>query len=1296
MNWIKKLLSTGDDILRDKTENDILSLPINNVLPLYSDEGVLYTFSNLSDDVKSSDSLMEWAVDPEFGSQQALYLVQLVEESIAQIKGSSFLLLWSDIYYLHVSSDHASSLELLCLPKIKKLTLSLEERGTLGDQDFSVSINGYVDSQGRIVRAKRVGAIFSKGDEVWLASAVEWRLISTINDFDVVNRDETTQEEREYHWGKIRVEALNAGARLSAYLASVIVLTPENLIINYSRQEAIGVGIAVIEPSFHGAPDSWLKKFDELGSIPKDIDFPSGDGRVKVIFSDPVRSVLQTIKRDFPGRRAGGVKAEAFLRNPFGYLGDDASKVIDPIQIEKAKEHAGIVPTRFTLQTPAVENGCIKEVNGLVQKIFENGMSKTSLEKITSPGELTELISAIRKGCGDDRQFFHWRNHVIDIDGDTEYQLDQAIRFLNVWQAQIDSFIKFDDIYGFNAYTERVDGIGIAKHIYSPYIQKTGGDEMPWAPENLSPIVRVQILPNGPSVFISLDLDWVDEFHGKIEQAKVSNQSKILDSRLPLPISIEEAETLLSQLKQGLNSQSPSEFDKSNSGNIDNKLNDALPIKQKNSKESLLVKTNVNQLEYSEMQQAQARARENQLKIPKDLLPLIPCNLRQKLFRHQSEGVAWLQHLISQAPSYCRGAILADDMGLGKTLQLLSVLAENYEKNPLSAPSLIVAPPALMENWVNEAAKYFNNFPEILLLHGEGLVERRQPKSFIDKGLLDKKISSLLIPNWLGNAKIVITTYEIIRDYEFSLAKQEFRFVICDEAQKIKTPNALVTLALKKQKASFRIACTGTPVENSLADLWCLFDFIQPGLLSDLNEFGKKYRRPIEAKTEEQVVALDLLRKIIEPQILRRMKKDIDPGNLPKKIMVTNDKYEFDGKDRGRLSIQISDHQRGLYDQGLTHLRAVSKESDAKKRATMSFGILHFIKAVCAEPYCRPQTKFGIDPNGHVTHLFNSPKLKWTLNQLAKIAEANEKVIVFTELREVQRALIQFIDHKFGFIPLVINGSTDERQDLIDQFQKNPGFGVIVLSPLAVGFGVNIVSANHVIHYTRTWNPAKEAQATDRAYRIGQKKDVHVYCPTIIANDFVTFEDKLDRLMTAKMSLAGDILDGVGVDISQADLMPNEGPQGSKGSFDDLVDLNIVDGLGCNGYGFEIFCKVLLGHSSNTAYITSKKNGDGGVDLVVIFNDGTGLLCQCKHASKAVELGWEAIKEIAAGSPAYQAKHPDILFQRVAICNQKFNLNAKDQAATLGVRLIERDEISQLLCDVPIRRLVLDEEILKH
>ena len=180
--------------------------------------------------------------------------------------------------------------------------------------------------------------------------------------------------------------------------------------------------------------------------------------------------------------------------------------------------------------------------------------------------------------------------------------------------------------------------------------------------------------------------------------------------------------------------------------------------------------------------------------------------------------------------------------------------------------------------------------------------------------------------------------------------------------------------------------------------------------------------------------------------------------------------------------------------------------------------------------------------------------------------------------------------------------------------------------------------------------------------------------------------------MTLKTSLAGDMLDGVGSDISGGSLMPDSGPGGVKVDADKIVDINRVDTL--DGATFEVFCQLLFGSYPNKAYITLKQKGDGGVDIVVISNDGKGLIGQCKHSTQD-ELGWDAVKEVAAGSPAYQARHPGVMFQKVAITNQRFNSTAIQQANTLGVKLIGRFELINLLDKAKLKQLALDEEIFK-
>ena len=1318
MNWVTRLINRGAELGKPISPEDISSKPINKIKAVYHDDGVRYE-SPLLSSVSGVQGLLDWACDSSDAGQQALYLAQLCEEGLGTLEGESIFLSWPNIYYLNNSADHIDSLDLLYLPQIKQSTLCISEKGTLADIDFLIRIDGILDKSLRATQVKRIGAIFDPSGSAWMMSAPEWILVKKINDFSKIPNSDKSRKVNEVKWGEIRPAAINAKASLSKYLKETVVLTKDSLDLIFVNADVSGTQMIEFQPTFPEAPSDWMNIFDRWSDIPEDVDFPTDGGRIQIIFSEPVREILQVVKSKFKYRRVTGANAQAFVRNPFSFLGEAAYSVLKEQQIQAAKENIGFVPTAISFK-PYLKGGLLDEVVVHINKNYQDMTSATYRESIWNAADMEELLRLMITSVEAEEQFFTWKSHVVDIDGDISMRIKEAEAYVRTWKNQVNNFIDYEDVYSLVNYGSQIEGIGKAKPIYSPYIQKSSG---PWTPTDLIPLIKVELPPNGAEAFIQLDMQWVKDFEDLINRSIVDRRAEVIDSKLPLPLSIPDAQELLKKFKVLINSGGeegpqpptgeppqeppiggpdypappgtpPGGGPKGPSGGPDFPEGDP-PLERppsiaKLKKDTLLLKDRIGALTYTETEEAKDRA--NLLK-QANSEPRIPKSLRTEIIlkTHQKIGVAWLQHLFSLTPHHVRGAILADDMGLGKTIQLLTVLAEHYEQHPDDPPSLIVAPIALMKNWTQEAKKFFIDFPEILLLHKKELDVRKQPKGQIDDRLQKLQITNLLKPNWLGTAKVVLTTYEVLRDYEFSLARQDFTYMICDEAQKIKTPNAMITLAAKKQKAFFRIACTGTPVENSLADLWCLFDFIQPGLLGSLEEFGKKYRKPIESKTEEFKESLDLLRSYIEPQILRRMKTDI-AAELPAKVIVSNDKYLFEEKERDRLKIAISAHQRGLYAEGLRQLEAVASESNAKRRANMSFAVLHFIKAVCAEPYCLPSRTFEVDKGGSDAHLFNSPKLKWLISQLREIQGKGEKAIVFTEIREIQRALTLFIRSEFGFTPLLINGDVDDRQDVIDDFQSKSGFGVIVLSPLAAGFGLNIVEANHVIHYSRTWNPAKEGQATDRAYRIGQKRDVYVYCPTIVADDFITFEDKLDRLMTVKSELAGDMLDGVGADIAVSDLFPTGGPNGETRSLDDIVDIKYVDQL--DGDSFEVFCKHLFGLSELRSEITEKGRGDGGVDVVVIKNDGTGMLVQCKHTSTS-ELGWDAVKEIAAGSPAYQAKYSRIRFERVAICNKRFNSTAKEQANILGVRLIERSEIEKMLESAKILKRVLDEEVFK-
>jgi SNF2 family DNA or RNA helicase len=517
-----------------------------------------------------------------------------------------------------------------------------------------------------------------------------------------------------------------------------------------------------------------------------------------------------------------------------------------------------------------------------------------------------------------------------------------------------------------------------------------------------------------------------------------------------------------------------------------------------------------------------------------------------------------------------------------------------------------------------------------------------------------------------------------LRDLEFSFAAQQWTLMVCDEAQRIKNPAAMVTRAAKKQNAEFKIACTGTPVENTLADLWCLFDFVQPGHLGALNEFGRTYRRPIEIddRDEEGKKRIEELRERIEPQILRRRKQDV-AKDLPKKIVV---------EDCRRLPLSTT--QRQLYAWAIENFKKRG-EPGLHTPFRNHLALLHYLRLVCTDPRRYGLTVFQPEPLAEYRQA--APKLDWLLKQLREIQKQGEKAIIFCEFRNIQRLLQHYIVEVFGFEADIINGDTTasvssatSRQKRIKAFQSKPGFGVIILSPVAVGFGVNIQAANHVIHYTRTWNPAKEDQATDRAWRIGQTKDVFVYYPVVSADDFTTFDVKLDQLLERKRSLAGDMLNGC-PDISAAEFLVEDVLPGEfSSSIDEVVTLDKARRMEWR-YFEGLVAAIWSKRGFETVYCTPPSN-DMGVDVVAIRGN-YGELIQAKTSSIDKSLGWDAINEIVTGEAFYRRKHPGVTFKKVVLTNQAFNSGAHERAALNEVELLDHRHLAQMLADYRVTLL---------
>jgi HJR/Mrr/RecB family endonuclease len=1191
------------------------------------------------------------------------------------------------------SSEHAGALRMLDLPPSVELRPVIDGAGTLSGTDFELEIVGWCNNTGQPVRLDRLeGAVATVDGQPMLVEAAAWGTVAEVEAFRRRDQGARGQHEQELAWGRIRRLADQARALYaSPYLETTFVITPETLRLPMTVEATPFGRVRTVMPTFEGAPEGWLTAFDGFNSVQPHYDLTRGGGRVRLVISEPVRKVLEVIKREMPGRQVAGARAERFVHNPYAFLGEAAHEVIRQEDFEADRAAAGSVESIFSI-VGRTSQGRVDRVDLVITEHLGQGRASTGTRAFSGPDDLQSFLDGLHVALEQERKVYAWGEYDLALDSESTVQLELGRQLAHLWRTQPAQRIEFEDIYELAGYSGRIEGIGAAKPVYVPVIQTSRKDadgEDGWVPSEITPMVKVN-LQGGGQVVLPLDEEQLGRIEEAASAAQAQGMAKVELPGLPTPLPPDEA------LELARNLRAMTQLGKK----LEEAPSPASPSREKGARQrqTLLIKTNFHGVDYLE-------ERRTSLLMPPDWQVELPRSLRPsvQLKAHQLHGVAWLQHLVSKAPSQCRGALLADDMGLGKTLQLLTVLAWYYEKNSNAAPSMIVAPKTLLENWAQETRKFFNDsFPEVLVLYGDELVQRKQPADLIDARLHDKGIVDLLKPGWAGTAKVIITSYDVLTSYEFSLARQPLAFAICDEAQRIKTPGTLVTKAAKELKPDFRVICTGTPVENSLVDLWCLFDLVQPGLLGALEEFTRTYRRPIECQpdNDEQKQALQRLQALIAPQTLRRTKADIAP-DLPRKFFATGQpeagelqfKHVLEPQDR--LEVSLTPHQRVLYMGGLKKFQEAAGEVNGRRRAKITFGVLHHMRAVCAEPYCLPGTKFLVDKAGRSTHLANSPKLRWLLEHLTQVRTAGEKAIVFTELREVQAALYYFLRESFDIRPLIINGDSEDRQSYIDRFSANPGFDVIILSTLAAGAGLNVTAANHVIHFTRAWNPAKESQATDRAFRIGQERDVYVYCPTVVA-DFKTFEVNLDELLRRKAGLAGvtlddggltEMLNGPGENVTFKDLM--SGGVAGEALPVRFITMDDVDRM--DGESFEVFCCLAWSKQGYVARITPKGGGDGGIDIVAL-KGSEGQLLQCK-SSKSSDVGWDAVMEVAAGAARYQARFRHTRFTKLAVTNQRFTRGAVEQAAANQVELVDRARLEEILGAHPITNLEVEDAL---
>jgi hypothetical protein len=496
-----------------------------------------------------------------------------------------------------------------------------------------------------------------------------------------------------------------------------------------------------------------------------------------------------------------------------------------------------------------------------------------------------------------------------------------------------------------------------------------------------------------------------------------------------------------------------------------------------------------------------------ELRDPHTVASAAPVELHAELRPYQQVGVNWLRFMTRLG----LGACLADDMGLGKTIQVLALLL--HVKQPQSnraneregeapaepglsrkrrlggslalpdsdqsprVPSLLVAPASLLANWKSEIDRFAPSLSVVIAHPSETDPDQ--------------------LRNDLDAYDLVMTTYGMLTRLEW-LRKRRWNLAILDEAQAIKNAGTRQTRAVKELQASARITLTGTPVENRLSDLWSLFDFLNPGLLGGAKAFASFAKQL--AKREEN--AYGPLRTLVKPYILRRLKTDKSViADLPDKTEVN-------------AFCTLSKRQAALYQQAVRELADQLTAADGIKRKGIVLASLMRLKQICNHP-SQWLANGSYDPA-------ESGKFQRLSEICQELAERQEKALVFTQFREITEPLANYVATIYGRPGLILHGGTPvkDRRQLVEAFQDEAGPPFFVLSLKAGGTGLNLTAASHVIHFDRWWNPAVENQATDRAFRIGQKRNVLVH-------KFVcrgTVEEKIDRLIAEKVSLANELL----------------------------------------------------------------------------------------------------------------------------------------------------------------------------
>ncbi len=469
-----------------------------------------------------------------------------------------------------------------------------------------------------------------------------------------------------------------------------------------------------------------------------------------------------------------------------------------------------------------------------------------------------------------------------------------------------------------------------------------------------------------------------------------------------------------------------------------------------------------------------------------------PRTLHATLRSYQQFGYSWLDFM----RRWNVGACLADDMGLGKTIQTIAMLLhEKEEKGKLPAPTLLICPTSVVMNWAKEVDK----FAPSLNVHVHQGSFRLRGEEFAQQA----KASDLLI-----------TSYPLLRRDEEMFNQIEWFGVVLDEAQNIKNAETKQARTIRQLTSAFRLALTGTPVENRLSELWSIMNFLNPGFLGSQKAFRQSFALPIER--EQDAGAIQRLRQLVSPFILRRLKTD------PTVIQDLPDKVE------SKVYCHLSEEQATLYEAVVREaLEEISSAEDGIARRGQVLAMLMKLKQICNHPaqflhqVGEGKRKQTVDLSTLGTG--RSGKLIRLLEMLEEVTAEGDRVLIFTQFAEMGQILRAYLQNQLGVATQFLHGGTpsSQRTEMVERFQNDPnGPPIFILSLKAGGVGLNLTRANHVFHFDRWWNPAVENQATDRAFRIGQQRNVQVHKFVCVG----TLEEKIDEMIERKKALAESVV----------------------------------------------------------------------------------------------------------------------------------------------------------------------------